>query len=277
MWAPIETILNRLGVRSQAPQHEQDLRKEIKEARQLLNFSISEGHQVDDKIIGDIDKIEAALDGSNDPVDVGDRIEFKKAYRDLAKSLDPVTCSSLRVSILTKRFVYISFPAVLVFLLIAWYCWFPEVSIVIPLIIGFGYGFVVYFVDLFTGVVPKDQIIKMVLFCYLFTIGGILLTGLPFLLAFIGWEIGPAYCAMQRSPIGLIKGCNIQPQPGWVSKEVQCKSADGGWVQYPQWMLNFAGTIEAPCSPFSSAAASIESRADVGAQSVRLGRLPSLC
>ncbi len=52
MWAPIETILNRLGVRSQAPQHEQDLRKEIKEARQLLNFSISEGHQVDDKIIG---------------------------------------------------------------------------------------------------------------------------------------------------------------------------------------------------------------------------------
>ena len=256
------------------PKYDQKLREEVTAARELLDFAISEGHMVNDKIIADINRIDERLRDTDtpasQPVDLSFRISFEKAYRDLVKSLEPVTRDSLRFSAILKRLVFLLPFGFFFILLFCRHYWFTTLEPLILFVIIVSLTFFIWFLYLFTGVIRKKRVIEIVLFCYLFTILAILFSILPFLLSSFGWNFESTNYFMQKSPIGIVKGCNKQVDQKWVPKELQCNNDKKEWLGIPQWVINIGGTIEGPCATSSSAIVAIDNAAVAGANATRL-------
>jgi hypothetical protein len=256
------------------PKYDRKLREEVTAARELLDFAISEGHMVNDKIIADINRIDERLRDTNtpasQPVDLSFRISFEKAYRDLVKSLEPVTRDSLRFSAILKWLVFLLPFGFFLILLFCRHYWFTALEPLILFVIIVSLTFFIWFLYLFTGVIRKKRVIEIVLFCYLFTILAILLSIFPFLLSSFGWDLESTNYFMQKSPIGIVKGCNKQVDQKWVPKELQCTNDKKEWLGIPQWVINIGGTIEGPCASSSSAIVAIDNKAVAGANATRL-------
>lgn len=71
--------------------------EDVSKATELLDFAISEGKQIDDRVVEKIVKAQdSATNGPFPPAEA--RAEFQETYRDLALALAPVTAGSLRAT-----------------------------------------------------------------------------------------------------------------------------------------------------------------------------------
>jgi len=73
----------------------EQFREEVRDAAELLEFAVSEGREVANRIIDDIKKAQQYLTESDLPPPE-DRATFEKAYRDLAQFMSPITIRTLR-------------------------------------------------------------------------------------------------------------------------------------------------------------------------------------
>lgn len=204
-------------------------------ARDLLDFAVTEGADIDEWVIDQIDGAE---------LETVDRVQFDKAYRRLAEQISPVTWSSLRFSSLSKlELLGIAF-------ILAIFVWaIQEKSGFVDLVGATGGIFLLmWFLDIFTGIVTKKRMIEIVVFCYLFTFAAVL--G-PMVIFFAAFSWNPALeDFMRTNPMGLVRGCSVQKRPGWVPEEIQC-GQDTERPDVFQWVLNIGGTIPAAAAPDS--------------------------
>ena len=76
----------------------QRFRSEVLDAVDIMTFAISEGRPVADEIIERIKRAEQYLEPNAEWPDDARRVEFEKAYRDLAQFMKPITISTLRAT-----------------------------------------------------------------------------------------------------------------------------------------------------------------------------------
>jgi hypothetical protein len=222
--------------------------KEVKDARKLLDFAISEGCDVKDWIIEEINKAEGLVLSTNPP-SWEDRTAFEKAHRELVKFLNPVTVGALRISFFPGWAVpLIGLGVFLAMIFITWSLgtelgW---INIGLFVTVSFLFTLVVWFIDLFTGVVSKKRMVQIIIFSYLFTLfalfGSVLVFfGLPFASGLDD--------VMVKSPIGIVKGCGKESktESRWISEEIECsKARKKASRTASQWVVNIGGTIHEP-------------------------------
>jgi hypothetical protein len=75
----------------------QQLIDEVKDARLLLDYAVSVGTAVDDRLVAGITTAEALLQSGQLPIATA-RAAFEGIYRDLAKVMTPVTAVTLRAT-----------------------------------------------------------------------------------------------------------------------------------------------------------------------------------
>lgn len=200
----------------------------FKHARHLLDFAITEGSDVDDDVIDVIDGAELAT---------VDRVQFDKAYRSLVEAIAPVTWSSMRFSSMSKGKL-LATAVVLTGLICT-----MRGDFSLPYALGTTAGLfaLIWFLDIFTGIVTKKRMIEIVVFCYLFTFAAVI--G-PLILFFGAFSSDPELQkSMRENPLGLLRGCSSQLQHGWVPQEIQCRKANSRAIS--QWVLNIGGTVVA--------------------------------
>ena len=76
----------------------QRFQSEVRDAVEILDFAISEGRPVADEIIQHIKRAEQYLEPEAKLPEDSLRVEFEKAYRDLAQFMKPINISTLRAT-----------------------------------------------------------------------------------------------------------------------------------------------------------------------------------
>jgi hypothetical protein len=223
-------------------------KKHVKNARALLDYALGEGvAEVNDRLVQDINQAEEVYN-SNSSVSVKQRVEFEKAYRDIAKVLTPVTAESLRMSFVTIRNITWFIMGIFIILIIFVIFYLPSLNVIMIFLIGLLSSFILWFIDVFTGIVSKKRLIQIILFCYLFTIISILSSILLPVLLVLEQNI---YAKMLLSPIGIVKGCSKQIKNDWIPEELRCQSQgnDQRLAKISQWVFNIGGDTQQLAEP----------------------------
>ena len=199
-----------------------DFYAEVRDASDFLNFLISEGYSrnvqdsIPDRIIEEIEAARDLLRNSSVP-SREDRTRLRKAYRDLVNlprtsvtftRVRPTSSWSPRSSRLSRlQWIGVAVVAVaalyFIYLLAGFYN-------TVAIIVAFGLLFWAY--DVFTGIVTDSKLNRIIKFCYVFTIGSLIVATVPWLL----WPAnkGPVEIA---SPLRVLPGCVSSRLPGTVA------------------------------------------------------------
>lgn len=223
--------------------------KQVQDARQLLDFAITEGIVVTDQTIRTIleteDYLSASSATSEQPksIPLEQRVTFHIAYRDLLVALDPITRDSLFLSFRLLRYVWLAVLVIFAVLLIAKNFNLPFLSVTVSnftlLLFGLAISFSIWFCDIFTGDMTKRRLIEIVLFCYVFTIFCMSILVYPI---FFGEDDKEMYRLIREGPIGLVKGCGRESADDWIAMEVRCGVQDQHSAP-SQWVFNVGGTL----------------------------------
>ena len=220
-------------------------RKEIKDARELLAFAISEGCRISDQTIEKIEHAQKFLHPDSFPLE-SDRADFGKAYRDLAGFLCPINIDGIRAKphwqspwLWALLILLVGFTSVE-----AWRYAAPSLGKgpeIVPEALSVGLIAVVLWVlYVFTGVVTNKKLNQIILFCYVFTFLSLLLSILPF----FAFPFFPRVSGvMALSPIGVIQGCSKPPLSDQgkraIPEEIRCGTEEDIY----QWVMNIGGVI----------------------------------
>jgi hypothetical protein len=240
------------------------LSKQVNDARQLLDFAVSEGHPVEEEVIRVIHQTEDSLQQTGtstapEKLPLEQRVAFATAYSKLVNSLDSITKNSLVFSFKVMNYIWYGMLAVFAILFVvkvaflvfppegAWaadrlMALMADVSHVAILLTGFLVLFVLWFINVFTGVLTKKRKIQTLIFCYSFTIVALLILIMPF---FIGDKNVELYKSMRHGPIGVLNGCSTTLGDSWVTQELKCTNES---PPNSQWVLNIGGAISQPGS-----------------------------
>jgi len=248
---------------------------EFRDAKELLEFAISRGYKIEDKIVKDIKAVEVTLGSGVAPTK--DQLEnFENAYRDLAYFLKPVTAETLQASF-QKEYrapLVVSLLIVVVAFLVFWVFQklgkepgpgTPAPQNLKLFFASLEQGFfallksvavaasIFWFLYLFTGFVNEQKLNQIVLFCYVFCFVAIVIPLMSLLI-----PLAPSWFKniMIYGPIGIVHGCVLPPtsppapsptSPNgssvadsrrWVPNELICASGAD------QWVLNIGGVTE---------------------------------
>lgn len=198
----------------------------FKHARYLLDFAITEGATLDEDVIDVIDGAE---------LETVDRIQFDKAYRRLVEAVTPVTWSSLRFSSMPKWMLL----GIAFILTGAIWLMRPALDFADALGMVAGLFVLIWFLDIFTGIVTKKRMIEIIVFCYLFTFVAVIGPVALFFGAFI--SAPELQQSMKENAMGLLRGCSRQREVSWVPEEIRCRGING--TASSQWVLNIGGTV----------------------------------
>jgi hypothetical protein len=240
------------------------LSEQVNDARQLLDFAVSEGHPVEEEVIRVIHQTEDSLQQSGtsaapEKLPLEQRVAFATAYSKPVNSLDSITKNSLVFSFKVMNYIWYGMLAVfatlfvvkVAFLVIPPGDWagadrpMADVSLVAILLTGFLVLFVLWFINVFTGVLTKKRKIQTLIFCYSFTIVALLILIMPF---FIGDKNVRFYKSMRHGPIGVLNGCSTTLGDSWVTQELKCTNESPESPPNSQWVLNIGGAISQPGS-----------------------------
>lgn len=103
---------------------------------------------------------------------------------------------------------------------------------------GLGIFLILSFMYLFTGEISRSKMTGMVMFCYLFTILAIVTATIPFMFEETFWESTEE--RFKHTPIGILRGCLIEPPNTQLPDEIAC-ATDG--ASHNQWVVNIGGNV----------------------------------